>query len=582
MQYRLRIASYALVLLAAAASAQACGHLPFDALPEIPDGSTSEGGPFADSGGTDGDADADAEDAFVRDGAVPDASCLETGDCGIIYVSSLVGKKGNPGTSDAPVDTIEAGLALATKDRNELHIASGDYSGPVKVTGNDDVRLIGGFKCKPGGCPWTQDNQETIVSAGDLAGGALYIGPGHGRKTIVSRIHFKGAEGAIAADAAGAVTVSVIESTPVLQHLVVDGPLATGGALTNAKRTTGVLIFGKQADPRGVLIDDCTITGGKADAQASGILVEDGPTALGSASPVLDLTASDVTGGLAPTTYAVLLSSAGPNTKIHENKRIQAAAALQHAPTTETWAIAASGNVEISRNVINGSSQGGDYCKNAQTLCGGILLTNANAKVLDNVVHGVNASASAAIALAMSGGHTPTVILNANGLDGAGNGASEGYSAAIFVKNTNQSEGTIGLVRNDILFGGKNKAAYGVAELEGNTVNGHLAAFDHNDIHAETAAYHAWFAGTATAKNYAVTDLATAPVPGSTSTGTTNIGADCLLDATYHLTVHSPCINAGTKQDAPDVDIDGDPRPYPAGNADAFDIGADESKFETP
>jgi hypothetical protein len=558
--------------------------LPFDALPEIPDGSISEGGPFADAGGTDaaGDADAEPEDAFVRDGAIPDASCLETGDCGIIYVSSLVGKKDNPGTSDAPVDTIDAGLALVTKDRNELHIASGDYSGLVKVSGAGDVHLVGGFKCKPGSCPWTQDNQETIVSAGDLAAGALFIGPGHGRNTIVSRIHFKGAEGAIAADAAGAVTVSVIQSTPVLEHLVIDGPLATGGAATNAKRTTGVLISGKQADQRGVLIDDCTITGGKADAQAAGVLVEDGPTALGSGSPVLDLTASDVTGGLAPTTYAVLLSSAGPNTKLHENKRIQAAAAFQQAPATETWAIAASGSVEISRNIINGSSEGGDYCKNAQTLCGGILLTNANAKVLNNVVHGVNASASAGIVLAMSGGHTPTVILNANVLDGAGNGAAEGYSAAIFVKNTNPSEGTIGLVRNNILFGGKNKAAYGVAELDNHTVNGHLAAFDHNDIHAETAAYHSWFAGTGTAKNYAVTDLASAPVAGSASSGTTNIGSDCLLDATYHLTVHSPCINAGTKQDAPDVDIDGDPRPFPAGNANVFDIGADESKFATP
>jgi hypothetical protein len=40
----------------------------------------------------------------------------------------------------------------------------------------------------------------------------------------------------------------------------------------------------------------------------------------------------------------------------------------------------------------------------------------------------------------------------------------------------------------------------------------------------------------------------------------------------YHLTDSSPLINAGTSQDAPDYDIDGDSRPQDA----AYDIGADE------
>lgn len=41
----------------------------------------------------------------------------------------------------------------------------------------------------------------------------------------------------------------------------------------------------------------------------------------------------------------------------------------------------------------------------------------------------------------------------------------------------------------------------------------------------------------------------------------------------YHLQSASPAIDAGTSEGAPDVDIDGDPRP--TGNA--MDIGADEA-----
>ncbi|PQP35456.1 hypothetical protein C6A37_02395 [Desulfobacteraceae bacterium SEEP-SAG9] len=44
------------------------------------------------------------------------------------------------------------------------------------------------------------------------------------------------------------------------------------------------------------------------------------------------------------------------------------------------------------------------------------------------------------------------------------------------------------------------------------------------------------------------------------------------LDDDFHLTSDSLCIDAGTSQDAPSIDIDGDPRPQGA----AIDIGADE------
>jgi uncharacterized repeat protein (TIGR01451 family) len=66
------------------------------------------------------------------------------------------------------------------------------------------------------------------------------------------------------------------------------------------------------------------------------------------------------------------------------------------------------------------------------------------------------------------------------------------------------------------------------------------------------------------------------------SPGTNDISADPLFvdesGGDYHLQAGSPCIDAGTSNDAPDTDFDGDPRPLD-GNGDGsalWDIGADE------
>ncbi|GBC59573.1 hypothetical protein DENIS_0512 [Desulfonema ishimotonii] len=64
--------------------------------------------------------------------------------------------------------------------------------------------------------------------------------------------------------------------------------------------------------------------------------------------------------------------------------------------------------------------------------------------------------------------------------------------------------------------------------------------------------------------------------------GEGNINADPLFadadSGNYHLLPESPCIDTGTAENAPDADIDNDPRPMGAG----FDMGADELFVETP
>ena len=57
-----------------------------------------------------------------------------------------------------------------------------------------------------------------------------------------------------------------------------------------------------------------------------------------------------------------------------------------------------------------------------------------------------------------------------------------------------------------------------------------------------------------------------------------NLSIDPLLNADYRLSLNSPAIDAGTTQDAPATDIDGEPRPC----GRSVDIGADEYRSSCP
>ena len=61
-------------------------------------------------------------------------------------------------------------------------------------------------------------------------------------------------------------------------------------------------------------------------------------------------------------------------------------------------------------------------------------------------------------------------------------------------------------------------------------------------------------------------------LPGAAS----NVVVDCMLNATFHLTAGSMCIDAGTNTTCPAADFEAQSRPFSA-TAPAFcDIGADE------
>jgi hypothetical protein len=76
-------------------------------------------------------------------------------------------------------------------------------------------------------------------------------------------------------------------------------------------------------------------------------------------------------------------------------------------------------------------------------------------------------------------------------------------------------------------------------------------------------------------KNLLITNNSVSDVFGCTP-ATSKVGGNPALDPLrpYRLTAGSPCVNAGDPMDFPPDDLDGDPRPLPAGGAS--DCGADE------
>ena len=94
-----------------------------------------------------------------------------------------------------------------------------------------------------------------------------------------------------------------------------------------------------------------------------------------------------------------------------------------------------------------------------------------------------------------------------------------------------------------------------------------LEVLSHNAIYDVNVAYRDWD-GTSEALITAVADLMGLPFASNNFEGT------CAFDPDFHLLAGSPCIDRGTPEEAPDHDLDGDPRPQGA----AVDVGADEAQ----
>ncbi len=133
----------------------------------------------------------------------------------------------------------------------------------------------------------------------------------------------------------------------------------------------------------------------------------------------------------------------------------------------------------------------------------------------------------------------------------------------LVIGSTNLMNPAAGIVRNNIIVNvGADGFANGYGVAETNFASG-LLSFQNNDIWVQNGGI-LYFDDGLTPLTLAGTNA----LMGASS----NISADPLLDATFHISTASPCRNAGTAVSAPAFDFEGNPRPQEM----IYDIGADE------
>lgn len=560
----------AVTLVAGGGFLVACGHLPFEDIPDTGDGGGPEAGALADgpvgdetSSGFDGGVDAKVDAAVdAADGGCAGPSCVGT------FVSSAIGDDANPGTSSKPVKTITKAIAIAVAlgGTQSVYVAASHY--PEKITLSEGVDLLGGYDCSAISCTWARDPtaNDTAILDQDFEG---VLAP----KTITRKTLFDGfrvaGKAGVPTTATGSAAMSLVGGSPTVTHCKLAGGDVTGS--TSNARSIGLAISGPSSVAAGALVDQNSIGGGTSTDQSIGVHLL-GASALGGGAPVAVVTSNRIRGGVAANSVGVLAWASATGTLLERN---------DIAPGTSTaagasWGIVVQSTMTIDSNRINADVGLAATCPQGAgvNFCGGIFSQGSTTTIVNNVVLGGSGPKTCAVLLADGEVGVGAVILNGNTLDGAGNAGGDGtVSTAVALRITAGTSAALGKVRNNILLGGLNKNRYGVYEESspGKTVRS--AALDNNDFwNAGTArddfAYRVWTGNGATDLTFAQLAQIPSPVPAA------NVSVDALVNASYHIPQNSPVVDKGTSTEAPSKDIDGDNRPKGA----AVDIGADEVK----
>jgi hypothetical protein len=515
------------------------------------------------------------------DGLDNDCNGVVDGGCAVAgrYVSAVIGSDLNPGTAQAPFKTIAKGIAAAVAlgGAQAVLVAEGNY--PEKVTLVEGISLVGGHHCTMQACTWARDPllYDTVIVDQDFEG---VLAPSTiTRNTRLDGFRVVGVGGA-PTTAPGTAALTLKGGTPVIMGSRILGGDVTGGTV-GLNRSIGIAILAAAPGTPGALIYGNDIRGGASTASTSAILIDTTYTSFGSTAPAVIVT-NTIRGGNGLDTDGITALASGPGTLIAGNDVLVGTA----SPGGAAWGITVSTfyvntTATIDANRINVDQANAGACSGT-VLCGGIHNLSATAIITNNVVFGVKARMSRAVLLeqisSVPGGPAGAVVLNANYLDGGGEGltAFPSTSAAVEVRNSCPYCGTIaflGKSRNNVLLGGQNQSRYGVYESEVFGLQNHPAALENNDFTFAAAAgrtdvvYHLW--------NFPVANDITT-VAGVNQLiffpASANFSADPQVDATFHLLAGSPCINAGTSTEAPTADMDGEPRPQ----GGAFDVGSDE------
>lgn len=485
------------------------------------------------------------------------------------FVSALTGNDSNAGTLEKPVKTITKGMANATLlgGSRTVVIAEGTYVEKIRLA--EGVDLLGGHQCNATECTFARDitAHPTVIANTDFEG--VLAGPAITQATLLSGLSILGFGGnPTTADGSAAITLA--GGSPTLRGNKITG--GNVGITTDVKNISIGVSVHFTTSATGAIIENNEIAGGQG-ANSFGIAIQ--------SSNAVDTALVHVRGN-------VIRSSAA--------RRSVAVLAMQSANGSElvnnditsgtstgglSLGVQVGSDIVVDSNRINLDRVLTGVCTTPTTWCAGIGIEGNDATITNNVVLGPRGFKTAALLIAEIDHDSGVVVVANNYLGAGGSGPSQGSmaprsaSAAVaLVRKGASFTMDVGTLRNNIFEGGINSDRFGIYEDPAESQRIHPIAVDSNDFtfssqgsHVDTL-FHAVQDVIGTT-NYTSMSLMELNAPGDCQN---NLQKDPMLDATYHLTAISMCIDAGADTDAPATDFDGDARP----SGDNVDIGPDE------